>query len=57
MDEHGEKYQAYCSADIFLKGGGGWRGGLHAYNEIFISRHLYCHPERAGVDYIDHATN
>lgn len=42
-------------------GGGGGGETLyvqpHACDQIFISRHLYSHQERAGVDYIDHATN
>ncbi len=59
MDERRDK----CSDD-FLQKGRRHRAGkgmlyiqLHACNKIFISRHLYSHPERAGVDYIDHATN
>lgn len=63
MDDRGEKYQAYCLAGFFMKPGrhrvdrGMLYIQLHAYNKIFITHHLYTHPERAGVDYIDHATN
>lgn len=63
MSTEREIYQAYCSAEGRQHTADGvGMGGMayvqpHACDKIFNSRHLYSHPERAGVDYIDHATN
>lgn len=34
MHERREKYQAYCSADFFIKKGGGWWDAVHAASHL-----------------------